>query len=271
MKSHKKYIFAIMLVSAIVFVSCSGSIHNSAWEDDFEEVKKFLDNGGDVNARSISGGTLISYAAGGGNLELVKLLFNKGALLNETDEEQATALHYAAREGNLRIVDFLLVKGAIPTICANKYRTESYERIEHGSLQGTPLHWAAAYEQIGVVRVLIARGIDVNLTDEGGYTALHEAARRGDSQIVKLLLDHGALVNSKSITGIMPLHLAVLKDSKETVEILLDHGANVNARGVFSTIIADNDLRNSNSKKALELSKSSEVEELLIKHGATLN
>jgi ankyrin repeat protein len=56
----------------------------------------------------------------------------------------------------------------------------------------TPLHSAAAGRHIAVVRVLIARGADVNVTQEGGFTALHAAAQNGDTVLADALLAHGA-------------------------------------------------------------------------------
>ena len=50
----------------------------------------------------------------------------------------------------------------------------------------------AHFGRLDVVSLLLARGADVNATQNGGFTALHEAAFKNDLQLAELLLAHGA-------------------------------------------------------------------------------
>lgn len=52
-----------------------------------------------------------------------------------------------------------------------------------------------------MVKLLIAKGLDVNAKDKYGRTALMCAARGGHAEIMRLLLDSGADVNAKMITN----------------------------------------------------------------------
>jgi ankyrin repeat protein len=73
--------------------------------------------------------------------------------------------------------------------------------IDHGAdvnavarnpMRVTPLHSAAAGRHTAVAWLLIARGADVNATQEGGFTALHAAAQNGDIEFADFLLAHSA-------------------------------------------------------------------------------
>jgi ankyrin repeat protein len=63
--------------------------------------------------------------------------------------------------------------------------------------------------QTDTVKMLLAKGADVNAKDDYGYTALIWAAYLDYSDIVQILLEHGAKVNIKNNHGESPLLLAV--------------------------------------------------------------
>jgi ankyrin repeat protein len=83
-----------------------------------------------------------------------------------------------------------------------------------------------------VVRTLIQRGANVNVTDDLGYTPLHEIARYGDgvlkeqqgivAAITNLLIEHGANVNAKNDEGQTPL--ALVRYNHELAALLKSHG-----------------------------------------------
>src|SRR5579872_5586631 len=82
----------------------------------------------------------------------------------------------------------------------------------------------------------LAKGADVNATDDSGMTALMYATFYGFSriEIVRALLLHGANVNKADKTGRTALMLAADgkggPDSDEIVKELLDRGANPNLK-----------------------------------------
>jgi hypothetical protein len=109
------------------------------------------------------------------------------------------------------------------------------------------LNQAANVNNLEVARMLLAKGANVNIADNGGFTPLHGAATnayRGGA-LVKLLLEHGAAVNAKSddtaevgfngpiaIGDITPLMDAAQMGGYESVEALLKAGADPNAMDV---------------------------------------
>ncbi|KAL4129127.1 hypothetical protein PRIC2_005138 [Phytophthora ramorum] len=56
----------------------------------------------------------------------------------------------------------------------------------------TPLHWAAVNGAVGAVEILLAAKANANFQDAHGRSALHWAARVNRVGIVRVLLDHGA-------------------------------------------------------------------------------
>lgn len=101
-------------------------------------------------------------------------------------------------------------------------------------------HDAAGFQKnADLMKAYIAKGIDVNITDEKGETALHCACHYGDTEIVELLITHGANVNVATQSGTTPLMIVanqphiIVKGNINTYEnklailrLLLQHGAN---------------------------------------------
>lgn len=59
------------------------------------------------------------------------------------------------------------------------------------------VYWASLGD-LGEVEKSLANGVDVNQTDEEGYSALHAAAENGYLDVVKLLVSKGADVQYKA-------------------------------------------------------------------------
>src|SRR4051812_11464719 len=73
---------------------------------------------------------------------------------------------------------------------------------------GSPLADAARQQDKAALRALLKQRTDVNLPEADGATALHWAAHWNDMEAVELLLAAGAKVNAKNDYGVTPLSLA---------------------------------------------------------------
>lgn len=95
--------------------------------------------------------------------------------------------------------------------------------LEEASFNGTTALMMAAFKQNkAAVNALIARGAQVN---RKGWTPLHFAAAAGDVGIMAILLERYAYIDAPSPTGFTPLMLAAREGKEEAVQLLLREGA----------------------------------------------
>ncbi len=91
-------------------------------------------------------------------------------------------------------------------------------------LRASPLHRAVVRQEKGAAELLLARGTDINIKDQNGFTPLDWVAWDKDRKnISDWLVSRGASVN---------LHLAAVKDDKDLVKSILSKGTDVN-KGPF--------------------------------------
>jgi len=108
----------------------------------------------------------------------------------------------------------------------------------------TPLHRAAIRNEVDKMsEYLCVPGVDVNITDNAGWTPLHEACNHGSIECVKLLLkyvpansnldsqfqkktgvSHKVNINAQGPEGRTPLHDAVINRQIEICKLLLKYG-----------------------------------------------
>ena len=82
---------------------------------------------------------------------------------------------------------------------------------------------------VGDVRGLLKKRVDVNQPETDGTTALQWAAHWDDLEIAKLLIKSGADTNLANDYGITPAYLACTNKSTSMIELLLKAGADASA------------------------------------------
>jgi len=106
------------------------------------------------------------------------------------------------------------------------------EYVTYYSGSGAPLRNAAAAGHLEIVKLLLERGADPNLPEEGiaphGH-ALYSAAANGYHEIVRLLLEHGAHPNPEVESSADALSRAISNADQRMIDLLCSYGA---TRGV---------------------------------------
>ena len=92
---------------------------------------------------------------------------------------------------------------------------------------------AARKGDMSNVRVLLAKGANIEAKDDFDCTALIRAAENGHTKVVKLLLSKGANIEAKDNEGSTALMDAAFYGHADTVKLLLEKGANIEAKDNF--------------------------------------
>ncbi len=97
-------------------------------------------------------------------------------------------------------------------------------------------------------------GGDPNLRNrEGGWALLHAAAYFGRKNLVKVLLARGADIETLTAPGFTPLAMAAHSAQPTTVQLLLAAGASLECRPLGMTLLDSLQYARRNSKKVREL------------------
>ncbi|MHC4643268.1 MAG: ankyrin repeat domain-containing protein, partial [Planctomycetota bacterium] len=206
------------------------ALHAAAFFCHTEIVKLLLGKGADVNAKNIRGETPLDSVAGEWSkelediykwiAELLRLQLDLerikadrpkiAALLRKHSEKVASApsidIWAAAKDGNIEAVRKHISTG---------------KDINIRSKSGATLLIAASVGgQTEIARLLIEKGADVNLREDGGgSTALLAAAFFGHTEIVEILIDKGADVNARNLSSETPLDTVSAPWSPELAEV----------------------------------------------------
>ncbi len=159
----------------------------------------------------------IFEAAAIGQAQRVRALLKQDStLVNTFAPDGFFPLGLATFFGHQETVEVLLAAGA------------DVNAVTRESMKVTPLHSAVAARQIGIGRLLLARGAKVNARQaEGGFAPMHEVAANGDLEFARLLLENGAEINVKTEDGKTPLAFAVSRNQKEMAAFLRERGASL--------------------------------------------
>ncbi|KAF1314663.1 Ankyrin-like protein, partial [Globisporangium splendens] len=218
-------------------------------------VRWLLDHGADPNAKAKSSyrGERIPPLFAADSSEIVKMLLEAGA--------NHLTIPDPGRMNTLTVLQLAYLRGNIPVA----------REIEKwgGDVALTPLHEAAAANDVSAVRKLLRKGADPNCLGEHGYcglyrrTPLHWAAINGAVDAVEILLEACADPNFQDSQGRSPLHWAARMNRVDVVKVLLEKGADPHLRddADMTPLLC--------AAKAKDASES--LFDCLVQHGADIN
>ena len=163
--------------------------------------------------------------------------------------------------------------------------------VKIGGREWSPLLMASVEGHTEIVKVLLERGAQVDLQDNGGWTALMWASYSGCTEIVNVLVERGAQVDLQNNVGLTALIWASGRGHTEIVRVLLERSAQVDlqnndgwtalmwasCRGhteIVNVLLqrgAQVDLQDTDGSTALMLASDNEdmdIAKLLMDHGA---
>ena len=223
-------------------------------------IALLLEAHADPNKALLSGETALMTAVDAGNAEAARLLLAHGADVNARETKGGQdALMWAAANREPAIVTLLLAHGGDPRARSKRGFTPLLFAAQQGDVESgrlllqagsdvndrsaidrkTALVVAAASGSRDFCALLLDKGANPDIADDGGFTALHYAAMAGNgADIVRALLAHGAQRNPRTtkdsreyvyagvnLTGATPLFFAASRGNVETVRALLASGA----------------------------------------------
>lgn len=175
-----------------------------------------------IDEKGYWGWTALHYAIHFGEIEMVKLLVNSGADLNVVDDAGDTPLATATWRGNHEALNVLLQEeDCDPRIPLGSYKSRGRP----------PLHWVVMkFETIDIVRLLVERGADVNLSANARGSPLQQACRNKHKgkEMVDYLLERGANLNAQGGALGFAISSAAIHTTPDMIRMLLQRGATVN-------------------------------------------
>jgi uncharacterized protein len=199
-----------------------------------ELARELLAAGADADAKNEFGSFALAEAAIGGYTDVIAALLKGGADASLANNEGETPLMEVARTGNVEAATLLLDAGA------------DVNAVELWGEQSA-IMWAAAQKQPAMIKLLAARGADVDAhgavrnwerkvireprpkdMNQGGFTPLHYAAREGCIDCARELVAAGAKLNLQDPHGVTPLVMSLLNLHFDFAAYLIEAGADVN-------------------------------------------
>ncbi len=224
-----------------------------------------------IGSTDQEGNTPLHWAASRGSVALVQKFLALGADPSQRNKAGLTpadlALQFPQSASHAEIAWDLFRKGA-PVPLQNDLVYFGRAGIADDvslplDLGTTPLHYAAAHGQTGIVEFLVKKGAVVDARDFAGNTPLHKALENGQLKTAAVLIKLGADVNLRDFNNNTALHLAMTSPHPEqAARLLLEHKADPNLKNNFG---------NTPLHLVVSLNLSDSLLKLLLEHGADIN
>ena len=203
------------------------SLHFSARTGDLETLKTLHKSGSSLESRDGKGQTVLFHAVKGKQHTIITWLLENAANVQAVDKDGLTPLHVAAQCSDPKAAEILLDKNA---------------NVDARSVQHlTPLLCIPGASGIAVLKLLHARGADVNATDKSFRRLAHTTAAQGDAglPLLQVLRDLDADLSVSGDRGRTPAHLAAEAGSVRALQLLAGAGLGLGAAQAPGAQIGD--------------------------------
>ena len=239
------------------------AVHCAAEKGNLDVLKVLRNSGEDIHQVNRDGiNSIMQASLGSGDCETVRWLIEQGVDVNHSDKDGSTAVHCAAQKGNLDVLKLL-----------HNSETNIHQVDNKGNNSILYALWGTG--DYDIVRWLVEQGVDVNHSNDDGFSAVHCAAEKGNLNVLKLLhnsevnihqvlsngknsimsalfgngdyetvrwlVEQGLDVNHSNKDGFTAAHCAALKGNLNVLKLLHNSGANIqqqNNRGKNSIMFA---------------------------------
>ncbi|MDR0323844.1 MAG: ankyrin repeat domain-containing protein [Treponema sp.] len=202
-----------------------------------------------VNQRDSAGNTILHAAVRNQtSTDRLSLILDMRSPVNARNMTGDTALHFAVRSNNKETGEFLISRGAdifslnssdqSPLFLALSANNGMREWIinpatirARDGMGNSMLHYAAQWNLISAIPVIIRNGIQANETNATGETPLFMAVKTNSTSAIRTLIENRANINARDTHGNSVLHAAVRWNTLNAGTALISHGIDVN---VFS-------------------------------------
>ena len=191
------------------------TLHIAVQKDYYEIVALLISKGANIYSTEENGVTTLYRAVKQGHYKLVALLISKGVDIHVPNSFGYTTLHLAVIKGHHEVMALLISNGARldtrTTVdsfnltplhlscygnsgeCTRLLLQAGADKESTSNLASKrALHMAAITGGLGVVKELLAFGVEIDAADDNDWRALHWAKRRGHWRIIQALLAKGA-------------------------------------------------------------------------------
>ncbi|XP_023232253.1 titin homolog [Centruroides sculpturatus] len=176
-----------------------------------------------VNAQDNDGYSPLHLAVISGNKVMARFLLRMGADVDAVDNEKHTCVHWATVCADVESLEILIDAGA---------------KISTSDIHGAhPMHYVAQMSgrynpnrraALGVLRLLLQHGAQVDCRDQEGRQPLLWAACSGSSDAILSIISAGGSIDAKDNDGLSALHYAASRGHTDCVDVLITLcGANI--------------------------------------------
>jgi ankyrin repeat protein len=259
MYKSKIIIFYIIFHCFILFSWEKEGIYEASYCGQIERMKKYIQDGVDLNKKDEGGDLPLTLAAIYNQYEAVKLLLENGADVNRKAGYGRTALMQA---DSVKVIEFLLKNGAdielkddagddALLLASEKCNIKKMEILLNNGMNinqknnsgQTPLMkvvlnpFTKERIKLEFIKILLDKKADVNLKDKENKTVYIISKERSLNNISKLLLEFGA---KEEIFSLDPPSLvqALMNKEYEQAKIMINNGIEINfLSGEFSPLM----------------------------------